>query len=59
MRDITVFSGSAHRELAQEICDHLGTPLHPVQISRFANDVEGDQGIEISRMQQMLAELGS
>ncbi|WP_401000450.1 DUF305 domain-containing protein [Agromyces sp. GXQ0307] len=30
-----------------------------VMVSRFANDVEGDQGIEIARMQQMLAELGS
>ncbi|MGI5485585.1 ribose-phosphate diphosphokinase [Microtetraspora malaysiensis] len=38
MRDITVFSGSAHPELAAEICAHLGTPLHPVQIKRFAND---------------------
>jgi uncharacterized protein (DUF305 family) len=28
-------------------------------IDRFARDVEGDQGIEIARMQQMLAELGS
>ncbi|WP_406673665.1 ribose-phosphate pyrophosphokinase [Nonomuraea sp. N2-4H] len=39
MRDITVFSGSAHPELAEEICAHLGTPLHPVRINRFANDV--------------------
>jgi ribose-phosphate pyrophosphokinase len=39
VRDITVFSGSAHRELAEEICSHLGTPLHPVQVNRFANDV--------------------
>ncbi|MFD0887167.1 ribose-phosphate diphosphokinase [Streptosporangium algeriense] len=38
MRDITVFSGSAHPELAAEICSHLGTPLHPVRIKRFAND---------------------
>lgn len=38
MRDITVFSGSAHPELAREICSHLGTPLHPVRVSRFAND---------------------
>ena len=30
-----------------------------IAVGRFANDVEGDQGIEISRMQQMLAELGS
>ena len=38
MRDIAVFSGSAHPELAAEICAHLGVPLHPVQVDRFAND---------------------
>jgi ribose-phosphate pyrophosphokinase len=38
MREIAVFSGSAHPELAEEICTHLGVPLHPVQVSRFAND---------------------
>ncbi|MFE3455366.1 ribose-phosphate diphosphokinase [Nonomuraea sp. NPDC059194] len=43
MRDITVFSGSAHPELAAEICAHLGTPLHPVQLHRFANDCLGVQ----------------
>jgi ribose-phosphate pyrophosphokinase len=36
--DITVFSGSAHPELAEEICRHLGVPLHACRISRFAND---------------------
>ncbi|MGN9906401.1 ribose-phosphate diphosphokinase [Phytohabitans sp. LJ34] len=38
MRDIAVFSGSAHPELAEEICAHLDVPLHPVRVSRFAND---------------------
>jgi ribose-phosphate pyrophosphokinase len=38
MRDIAVFSGSAHPDLAAEICDHLGVPLQPTRISRFAND---------------------
>jgi ribose-phosphate pyrophosphokinase len=38
MRDITVFSGSAHPELAEEICEHLNVPLHPVRVNRFAND---------------------
>jgi ribose-phosphate pyrophosphokinase len=38
MRDITVFSGSAHPELAEEICEHLDVPLHPVRVNRFAND---------------------
>ena len=38
MRDIAVFSGSAHPDLAAEICDHLGVPLLPIRTSRFAND---------------------
>ncbi|MDG4787275.1 ribose-phosphate pyrophosphokinase [Micromonospora sp. WMMD1102] len=38
MRDIAVFTGSAHPELATEICHHLGVPLLPIRISRFAND---------------------
>jgi ribose-phosphate pyrophosphokinase len=38
VRDIAVFSGSAHPELAQEICAHLGVPLLPVRTDRFAND---------------------
>jgi ribose-phosphate pyrophosphokinase len=38
VRDIAVFTGSAHPELAAEICQHLGVPLLPTKISRFAND---------------------
>ncbi|MGW4395438.1 ribose-phosphate diphosphokinase [Amycolatopsis nivea] len=38
MHDIAVFSGSAHPELAAEICANLGVPLLPVEIDRFAND---------------------
>ena len=38
MRDISVFSGSAHPELAAEVCAHLGVPLSPSRVSRFAND---------------------
>ncbi len=38
VREIAVFSGSAHRELATQICEHLEVPLHPVRITRFAND---------------------
>jgi ribose-phosphate pyrophosphokinase len=38
MRDIAVFSGSAHPELAAEICTHLGVPLSTARIDRFAND---------------------
>jgi ribose-phosphate pyrophosphokinase len=38
MREIVVLSGSAHRPLALEICNHLGVPLAPVEIRRFSND---------------------
>ncbi len=38
LRDIVVFSGSAHRPLAQSICDHLGAPLESVEMTRFSND---------------------
>ena len=38
MRDIAVFSGSAHPELAEEICRYLSVPLLPSRTSRFAND---------------------
>jgi ribose-phosphate pyrophosphokinase len=37
-REIAVFSGSAHPELAAEICAHLDVPLLPARIDRFAND---------------------
>src|SRR5918992_4399001 len=38
MRDIVVFSGSAHPDLADEICAHLGRPRSEVAVSRFSND---------------------
>ncbi len=38
MREIVVFSGSAHRPLAQRICDRLNVPLSPVRIDRYSND---------------------
>lgn len=38
LRDIAVFSGSAHPGLAEEICAQLQVPLLPVRIDRFAND---------------------
>lgn len=38
MNQIAVFSGSAHPELATEICADLGVPLQPTQIKRFSND---------------------
>ena len=38
MREIVVFSGSAHRRLASAICDALGVPLSSVEMTRFSND---------------------
>lgn len=38
MREIAVFSGSAHPDLAAEICSHLEVPLLPTRLQRFAND---------------------
>ena len=38
MRDIVVFSGSSHPELAAEICGDLGAPLSPAVTKRFTND---------------------
>ncbi len=38
MREIVVFSGSAHRPLATSICDALGVELSPVELTRFSND---------------------
>ncbi len=38
MRDITIFSGNAHPELANEVCQYLGLRLSPVDIRRFSND---------------------
>ncbi|MBA3618481.1 MAG: ribose-phosphate pyrophosphokinase [Acidothermales bacterium] len=38
MRDIVVFSGSAHPRLAEDICGKLGIELSRCRSSRFAND---------------------
>jgi ribose-phosphate pyrophosphokinase len=38
MREITIFSGSSHPELAREICKSLGAPLSPITIHHFGND---------------------
>ncbi len=37
MRRIVVFTGSAHTDLADNICAHLGLPLSPTTINRFSN----------------------
>jgi ribose-phosphate pyrophosphokinase len=38
LREIVVFSGSAHRPLATAICDALGVELSSVELTRFSND---------------------
>ena len=38
MREIVVFSGSAHRPLASAICTSLGVDLSSVELTRFSND---------------------
>jgi ribose-phosphate pyrophosphokinase len=37
---ITILSGQAHPALAEEICRHLGVPLHPTTFRRFSNDCQ-------------------
>jgi ribose-phosphate pyrophosphokinase len=37
VRQIAIFSGSAHPDLAAEICHTLGEPLLPTRLRRFAN----------------------
>ena len=36
--DIKVIGGSAHPELARDICKHLGTELCPTSVVRFSNE---------------------
>jgi ribose-phosphate pyrophosphokinase len=38
VREIVVFSGSAHRPLASSICEELGVELSSVELTRFSND---------------------
>ena len=38
MRDVVVFSGSAHRRLAERICGELGIEVSQAAITRFSND---------------------
>jgi len=38
VREVVVFSGSAHRRLARSICAGLGVPLSRADITRFSND---------------------
>ena len=36
--DVVIFSGSAHRQFAEEMCALLGTHLSPSRLTRFSND---------------------
>jgi ribose-phosphate pyrophosphokinase len=38
VREITVFSGTAHIELAREVCECLGVTLSPSTVRHFGND---------------------
>lgn len=38
LSDIRIFSGSAHPQLARDICEYLGVELQPTVTSRFTND---------------------
>lgn len=38
MREITIFSGLAHKELAEEVCKFLDVPLCKCTIRHFSND---------------------
>ncbi len=38
LREIGIFSGSAHPALAAEICEQLNRPLLPAALHRFSND---------------------
>ena len=38
MRGITIFSGSANPELAEEVCNHLSLPRSRINVNRFSND---------------------
>ncbi|MFT8395110.1 ribose-phosphate diphosphokinase [Propionibacterium sp.] len=53
MKDIVVFSGSAHEEFAQSICDHLGLRLSPARLSRFSNDCLQAQLLENVRQRDV------
>jgi ribose-phosphate pyrophosphokinase len=44
LKAFSIFSGNAHRELAESICRHLETPLGQAQVTRFA---DGEVYVEI------------
>jgi ribose-phosphate pyrophosphokinase len=44
LKALTIFSGNAHRELAEAICSHVEVPLGKAQVTRFA---DGEVYVEI------------
>jgi ribose-phosphate pyrophosphokinase len=36
--DVRIFSGTAHPQLAEQVCEHLGLPLGQAQVIKFSND---------------------
>ena len=38
MDELKVFSGNAHPELANAVCDYLGIPLGRIEVSQFSNE---------------------
>jgi ribose-phosphate pyrophosphokinase len=38
VREMAIFSGSAHPALARAISHHLGVPVSPSRLTRFTND---------------------
>ena len=36
--ELNVFSGNAHRQLAQEVCDYLNIPMGKAEVFKFTND---------------------
>ncbi|MCH2528950.1 MAG: ribose-phosphate pyrophosphokinase [Dehalococcoidia bacterium] len=36
--DLKIFSGNAHKQLAQDVCDYLNIPLGKAEVFKFAND---------------------
>jgi ribose-phosphate pyrophosphokinase len=38
MDELKVFSGNAHPELAQAVCDYLGIPPGRIEVSQFSNE---------------------
>jgi ribose-phosphate pyrophosphokinase len=53
VNDVVVFSGTAHPQLADRICGHLGVRRSPVDIKRFSNDCLQVQLLENCRQQDV------